>query len=185
MKDTTITRGFATSKEQAQDLAKFGVSAACIYRAGSGAETLETCIDSFRGRPGRLIVAHDLRVFGSTKKQVAAVMTALEIGKIHVTDILHPEDVTVAQMVQRAQQAISSHNFKDRRAAKRQGARGGLGKGVSAAIIRDSHSPKWLIDRIVDCCDIPWSLKLELLQPHFNQSTLRRHYGARASAQRS
>ena len=41
---------------------------------------------------------------------------------------------------------------------------------------------RWLIDRIVDCQDIPWAIKTELLAPHFPESTLRRHYGAENAA---
>lgn len=174
----SVERGFCTNRQQLTDLLKFGLPERSIYLQGRGAEDLEICLDSFRGRKGRLILAQDLRVFGPSKRAVAEQMANLETAGIHVTDILHPEDVTVTQLIQRAQVAISGARFRDRRLARRQGARGGLGKGVGAQVARAGHAPKWLVDRIVDNRDIPWTAKVELLAPHFSESTLRRHYGS-------
>lgn len=182
-KNKGIVRGFATNKTQLADLTNFGLDDHAIYLAGRGAEGLEACLESFRSRPGRLVIAHDLRVFGQAKRTVAEIMARLEKAQIHVTDILHPEDITVAQMVQRAQVAISGARFSDRRKARRMGAKGGLGKGVAAWISREGYAHKWLIDRIVDHREIPWRLKLELLTPHFSESTLRRRYGSCPSGQ--
>jgi hypothetical protein len=62
------------------------------------------------------------------------------------------------------------------------GRAGGFRKGVMAREYRDGLAQHWLIDRIVDHRDIPWSLKIELVHPHISESTLRRHYGAKATA---
>lgn len=180
-----VTRGFAINKVQLVDLLKYGLPEQAIYVQGRGAEGLQACLESFRGRAGRLIIAHDLRVFGATKAAVADMMAHLEKVGIQITDIAHPEDTTVAQMLQRAQVAISGARFQDRRQARRMGARGGLGKGVGAQVTREGLAQKWLVDRIVDHRHIPWTLKVELLSPHFSESTLRRHYGSSPSLKRA
>lgn len=174
----TVIRGFATTKIQLADILGYGVPDRAAYLVGRRGESLDGCLDSFRGRRGRLIIAHDLRVLGETKRAVAAGMAKLENAGIIVTDIVHPGDTTVSQLVQRANVAIAGARFRDKRTVKRMGRRGGLGKGISAHLAREAASPKWLIDRIVDARDITWKRKAELLAPHFSESTLRRHYGS-------
>lgn len=74
----TITRGFAQTKDQERALLSHGVDPKSIWLAGRGVESFERCFSTFRGRPGVLLVAHDLRVFGESRKAVAEVMTVLE-----------------------------------------------------------------------------------------------------------
>lgn len=180
----TEVRGYAQDKGQADWLRKHGLPDKAIYQRGRGAEDLDECIASFRGRVGKLLVAHDLRVFGLTKKEVAATMAQLEKGRIRVVDISHPGDTTIADLIHRASVAIQATGLNSRRAAKKLGRKGGLGKGVAAYLLRESLAPTWLIDKIMDSTDIAWPTKIELLSPHFKESTLRRHYGARAAAKR-
>lgn len=180
----TVTRGFSRSKEDTQWLHRHGLPDKRIYQAGRGAESLDECFASFRGRVGKLIIARDLRALGETKQSVAATMARLEKARIRVVDISHPADTTVAEMVQRASVAISGYRFLDKRRAKRIGRSGGLGKGVGAQNLRDGLAPKWLVDRIVDNREVPWSVKEELLAPHFSASTLRRHYGSSPTVKR-
>lgn len=181
----TQVRGFSKSKDDTTWLLNHGLPDKAIYQDGRGAETLEECLASFRGRAGKLLIARDLRALGASKRDVAASMAKLEKAKIRVVDIAHPGDTTIAEMVQRASVAISGSRFRDRRAATRMGARGGLCKGVGSQLAREAHAPRWLVDRIVDCRDIPWPLKLELLGEHFSESTLRRHYGAPTKTRKS
>lgn len=177
-------RGFSKDKGETAWLLKHGLPDKAIYQAGRGAENLDECIASYRGRVGKLLVAHDLRIFGETKKMVAEVMTRLETARIRVVDISHPHDTTIAEMMQRASVAIS-HSGLDKKTAKKRGRKGGLGKGVGALIARESHVPTDFVDRIMDCTEICWRLKLEILGPQFSASTLRRHYGAAAKARRA
>lgn len=180
-----IARGFARTPEQLKAIQAHGLDDRAIYMDGRGAETLEACVDSFRSRPGTLVIAHDLRVFGASKRAIAAFMDEIEKLSIKVRDLSNPEDLTHAAMIQRANVAISGSRFRgDRKRARRQGRDGGMAKGRAAQARRDQLSPQWLIDRIVDHPSIPWPLKRELLEPHFPESTLRRHYGAQASARR-
>jgi hypothetical protein len=177
----TEIRGFCRHKQQEADILGYGVPARAIFFDSRGAETLDHCLASFRGRPGTLVIAHDLRLLGGTKRQVADIMATLEKSGIKVIDLSHPEDTTVAQQIQTANVAISGSRFQgDRKRAKQQGREGGRGKGKSAWNKRDDIAPKWLVDRITDHRGVPWAVKLELLAPHFSEATLRRRYGINA-----
>lgn len=178
----TEIRGFCRNKEQEADILAHGVPARSVFMAARGAESLEGCIGTFRGRPGTLIISHDLRVFGATKRQVAEVMSQLESLGIKVHDLTHPEDATTAKMLHRANVAISGARLSgDRTRARKQGRSGGKKKGEYAWNRRDDLAPRWLLDRLVDHRAISWDVKVQLLQPHFSEATLRRHYGIRAT----
>ncbi len=173
-----IKRGYCRTKQQEAEILASGIPPRGIFMADRGAESLDYCIASFRGRSGILVIAHDLRVLAATKRQVAEVMAKLEKAAIKISDLTHPSDVTVAQQIQRANVAIAGARLcGDRPRAKKMGRVGGKRKGELAWNRRDEIAPKWLIDRIVDCRDIEWALKEKLLAPHFTKSTLRRHYG--------
>lgn len=170
----TITRGFCKTKEQHSDLLAHGVEAAEIYQHGRGAEDFAWCYASFRGRPGQLIVADDMRLFGRSKKEVSEALAKLERAKIRVIDITHPEDQTYTQLYRRAENAISGGRFENRRQAKRLGAQGGRGKGRRAAQRRNEQVSEDIVRRIVRDRRIPWDAKVDALG--ISENTLRRHY---------
>jgi hypothetical protein len=175
-------RGFCRNKEQEDDLKAYGLTGRQIFMEERGAESLDHCLASFRDRGGILVLSHDLRVLGGTKRQVAEIMARLEKLRIKVTDLTHPEDTTIAELVQRANVLIAGARLSgDRPRARKQGRAGGRRKGEVAWNKRDDLAPRWLLDRIVDHRDVPWSVKEQLLSPHFTQATLRRHYGVRAT----
>lgn len=174
----TETRGFCQTKDQEAGIVAFGVPARLVYMADRGAESLEHCLSSFRSRPGTLILAQDLRAFGETRREVAETMARLEKSKISVIDLTHREDVTVAQLMARANQAIACNHFVgDRQKARRRGRKGGIALGQAAALKRENG--RNLIERIVRCRQIPWPLKIKVTG--ISKATLRRHYlGKRA-----
>lgn len=172
-------RGFCKTKEQERDLLEYGLPARAIFMDGRGAETLEICLETFRDRPGSLILASDIRLFGATRRKVAEVMAGLERAKIRVIDISHAGDVTIAQLIARANTAIANNHFEgDRQKARRRGRKGGAAKGTAAAEKRNLTVPKDVVDRIVDCREIPWAIKAYVLGPGFTKHTLRRRYGS-------
>lgn len=178
-------RGFCATKEQERDLIDYGLTARSIFMDGRGAETLDICLESFRDRPGTLIVAADIRLFGDTRREVAEIMARLERSKIRVIDISHAGDVTVSQLLARANTAIANNHFVgDRQKARRRGRKGGIGRGTAAAEKRDQTVPKEVVDRIVDCREIPWDIKAYVLGPGFTKATLRRRYGSNATEAR-
>lgn len=170
-------RGYCTGKPHKAALRHYGLAEKHIYTLGVGLENIDPCIRSFRGRPGCLVLAEDLRAFGPTKNEVAERADALEKADIRILDLSHPEDQSYAALVQRAHKAISGSRFGNKSLAKRQGRAGGRGKGTAEWNMRDEVAPKWLIDKIVNHGQIPWVVKMDLLAPYFTQATLRRHYG--------
>lgn len=182
----TEVRGFCHTADQEAGIVAYGVPARAVFQADRGAETIENCLASFRGRPGTLVLAQDIRAFGDTRRDVADIMARLEKAKINVIDLTHREDVTVSQMLARAYQAIACNRFVgDRQRARRVGRKGGIVTGRAHADKREIFASKELVDRIVDCREIPWDLKAELLAPHFSKATLRRQYGSNPTSQRA
>jgi DNA invertase Pin-like site-specific DNA recombinase len=177
-----VVRGFCRNTDQEAGIVAYGVPARDVYMADRGAESLEHCLSSFRGRPGILILAQDCRAFGDTRREVAEIMARLEKAKIGVIDLTHREDVTVAQLLARANDAIAHNHFVgDRQKARRRGRKGGKANGEAAAAKREDA--RRLLDRIVDCWEIPWKLKARVTG--ISKATLRRQYGANATAQRA
>lgn len=176
----SIERAFCRNKEQATWLLKHGLPEKAIYQDGRGAENLDECIASFRGRPGKLVIAHDLRVFGDSKREVAATMARLEKAHIRVVDISHPGDVTVSEMLHRANQAIAGYRFRDRRMARKRGSEGGTAKGLAEERARAGIAPDWLIRNLVAEQEISWPIKIRVLGGKISQSTLRRKYAGPA-----
>lgn len=171
-------RGFCQNADQEAGVVAYGVPARSVFMADRGAETLEHCLSSFRGRPGVLILAQDLRAFGDSRRKVSDTMTRLEKARIGVIDLTHRDDVTVSQMLARAYEAIACNRFVgDRQKARRRGRKGGTAKGEAAATRREDA--RRLLDRIVDCWEIPWRLKARVTG--ISKHTLRRNYGANAS----
>jgi len=172
----TIERGFCTNKEHLPAMRAYGLPDKLTWVAGRGAESWEQCLASFRGRPGTLLVAPDLRVFGASKKAVAAAMAQMERARIRVVDIIHPQDETVAEMLHRAGALISGGRFPDRRTARRRGRTGGLARGAAAEQSRSVTAPDWLVRNIATDPALSWATRVRLLDGKFSESTLRRHY---------
>lgn len=175
-----IQRGYCRNRDFLAPLKAFGLVDRAIWLEARGAETLERCIASFRGRPGRLLIAPDLRVFGQARRDVAAVMAMLERARIKVFDIIHPQDDTVADMMQRAATLISGSRFRDKRTARRRGRRGGLARADIAAGHRAEIAADWVIRNIVADPDISWKTAVAIFDGKISEATLRRRYGSLA-----
>lgn len=144
---------------------------------GRGAETLPACFATFRGLPGQLFIASDARVLGNTRRELLAVMHGMEEADIRITDISHEEDNTHTKVLERGLCSIAHARFLgNSRAARKAGRSGGIGKGIAAQAARDKNVPKWLVRNIVNDRDIPWDVKMRVLDNKFSQSTLRRRY---------
>lgn len=179
-------RGFCRNKDQEAEIVSYGLAAKSIFMDGRSAESFEYCFASFRGRPGTLILAQDLRAFGATKALVAQTMARLENSDVTVIDISNPGDITVSQMLHRAHALISGARFRhDKPRARRLGQKGGIQKGNAAAEKREQYVAKDVVDRIVDCPRLSWDDKERILAPHYTKATLRRHYGSHPTIYRN
>lgn len=82
----TIERGFCQNKEHLAALRAYGLPDKLMYLDGRGVENLDACIASFRDRPGTLLIAPDLRVFGKSSKAIEATMARLEPEMQNLTE---------------------------------------------------------------------------------------------------
>lgn len=172
-----IERAFCRNKEHLAALRAYGLPDKLIWLEGRGAETLDGCLDNFRGRPGKLLIAPDLRVFGKSSKAVEAVMDRMERDRIKVVDIIHPQHLTVSQMLGFARTKIAVPRFRDRRTAKRRGATGGQANGEAARSRRAQIDTDTLIRNLVAEKDvIGWPVILRVCGGKISAATLRRHY---------
>jgi hypothetical protein len=53
----SIERAFCTDKQHVPAFRAYGLVDKLIWLGGRGAEDLAACLESFRGRPGKLLVA--------------------------------------------------------------------------------------------------------------------------------
>lgn len=175
-----VTRAYARTKEQESALKEYGVPARDIYLQGRGVEDLESCLETFRGRPGRLLLASDVTAFcpgdQPSKAVVSATMTRLERAKVRVTDIIHPQDDTVSAQNRRADIRISNSRFRDRRTARRRGRKGGQRKGEIAALQRQAIAAEWVIWNVVNDPAISWAKAVRVFGGKISESTMRRQY---------
>lgn len=171
-----VTRGYCRTREAAAALNGFGLPDKVIYLEGRGAEDLERCLTSFRDRPGRLVIAPDLRVFGNSRKAIAATVARLELAGIRLVDAIHPQHQTVAELLQHAFVLIAGSRFRDRRTARRSGRAGGLARGDAAQARRDECLPHDVVARLVRHPALTWGDVTAILGSGFSESTLRRHY---------
>lgn len=173
----TIERAFCRNKIHTAAFGAYGLPDKLIWVAGRGAEDLEACLDSFRGRPGKLLVAPDLRVFGESRKAVFAVMKRLEKTKIRVVDVIHPQDDTIAAMTERAAVMIGRPRFRDSRVARSRGRQGGLAKGETARSARAQIDTDSLILNVVaEYRRLGWETVIRMCGGKLSEATLRRHY---------
>jgi hypothetical protein len=173
----SIERAFCRNIEHTAAFRAYGLPDKLTWVDGRGAEDLERCIASFRGRPGRLLVAPDLRVFGASRQAVSATMAKLEKAKIRVVDVIHPQDETIAQMLQRAANLIGRPRFRDRRTAISRGRQGGLAKGEKARSDRAQIDTDTLIRNLVaERKTVGWDMVVRICGGLLSESTLRRYY---------
>jgi hypothetical protein len=167
------------AEDQEAALLAAGIPARDIYVNGRGSESLSACIASFRGRPGELIIAADLRVFGEARKAILDQLALLDRLKITVQDI-HNNESSQPIMLDRALTAISAHArfFGSKKTAKITGRRGGYAKGVLQEVKRAERAHKDVVRRLSQCPKLTWEDRAAILggKP-FSASTLRRRYG--------
>jgi len=164
-------------KAQVADLIAWGLADKDIYVDGRGAESLSACIGSFRGRPGELIIAADLRVFGESRKGILDTAALLGRLKITVGDI-HSGETSLPMLLDDALSQLAAHaRFNgSKKTAAITGRRGGKAKAVAAALLRNGIAVDWLLVNIANAEDIPWDRKVALLNGKVSEATLRRHF---------
>lgn len=167
------------AKEQEANLLAFDLKPAEIYIDGRGAESLSACIASFRGHPGELIIAADLRVFGESRKAILDTMAMLDSLRIKVCDIFSSES-SVPMMLDRALAELASYArwSGSKKTAKATGRRGGKAKAKWQEAKRAEIAHEDVVRRICESPKLTWREKSAILGGSpFSTATLRRRYG--------
>jgi len=168
-----VTRGFCVNREGEARLMANGVEPKSIYMRGRGAENMDWCLRSFRGRPGVLKVADDLTIFGQARQDIFGVTKALHTGKIGLCDVVTGE-TNPHELEHRALKILSSKNGAcDPRTARKRGRIGGYRKGVTEKARRNAAVSDEIVERV--CASrLTWDEKSFILG--IPESTLRRNY---------
>lgn len=172
-----LSVGFCIDLAGEEKLRKAGLGK--IWRRGNGAESLEDAIFEFRGRPGSLVAADDLRIFGLTQKDIFARCSSLADAEIKVVNVNHPRE-NIHDLQKRAFGALhASAPIRDRRTARRRGRQGGLAKAAAAETARATRIAPDIAQRLCASKSLTWKEKAEIIGMPL--STVQRHYGVRQS----
>ncbi len=166
-------------KEQEEYLLAFGITKRELYVDGASAESLSSCIASFRGQGGELFIAADLRVFGESRKAILDTMAMLDSLKIKVCDI-HSGENSMPMMIDRALAELASYSrwAGSRGMATRTGRKGGKTKAIKQEAKRAEIAHPDVVRRLCECDKISWREKSAILGGNpYSTATLRRRYG--------
>lgn len=167
-----MTLGFCVDKAGEAELLADGVEH--IWMRGRHAESLDWVIDYFRGRPGILKVANDLRCFGPTRKEIFTRTADLTRRGIKVVDVRDP-GANLSELEHKALVSMNaSSGIANKRQARYRGSKGGKAKGLSAWRERNDIAPEWLIRNMVT--ELGSRRTAALLENKISASSLDRHY---------
>ncbi len=167
-----------TVAEQVAELTAAGIGDRETYINGRGAETLSACVASFHGRPGELLIAADLRVFGESRKAILETLAMLNRMQITVRDVAN-EETNQPAMMDRALTALANYSkWKgDSKKQAKNGRQGGKLKATWQEMRRAEKVPEDVVRRLCACPKLTWKDCAAILggKP-FSAATLRRHY---------
>lgn len=174
----SLLLGYAQTKEQEADLMAYGVQR--IWLKGRGAESLAHCLQAFRDRKGRLTIAADLRVLCNKpeprRPDIVAALAAMERRGILVLDVRYQHE-THAQLQDRAFKAVANARFTtNKRKAKREGAKGGLAKGIAAQARRNARVADDIVERLCSLEKLTWKECAWVLGGGFSAASLNRQF---------
>ncbi len=174
-----MERGFARKlpknpiETQQEKLVADGVRTVYSYSEG-----LDACLMAFRGQPGTIKHAADLRIFGDTQAAIAEAVSKCERARVQIIDIAHPDLGTIAAQLKHAfaQVAFMRRWDGDKRKARRTGANGGKAKAASQAIKRAEKMPDDAVQRLIGKLGktLTWRDVADVTT--ISTATLRRHY---------
>lgn len=172
-----LSIGFCTDIAGEEKLHAAGVER--IWRRGNGNESLDDAVFEFRGRPGAIVLVDDLRVFGTTQRDILAKASEItrktpDKAPIEIIDLTHPDE-DVHMLVARALRALhAAAPIRNRRTARRRGRQGGLAKAQAAEAARATRIAPDIARRL--CASrLTWKEIAEILGMPI--STVQRHYG--------
>lgn len=160
----TLVLGYAQTKDEEEFLTSEGVTR--IWLKGRGAESLTEVLRAFRGRAGVLAIATDLRALCDPAPKRAELVSAfamMEKAKITVRDVRFPDE-TQAELLDRALKAVANARFTtNKHKARREGAKGGLAKGMAAAVRRNAEVSDAIARRLCAHPKLNWKDRAGIL----------------------
>jgi hypothetical protein len=174
-----LVLGYAQNKEEEDFLQSWAVSR--TWRKGRLAESLAAVVRAFRLRPGILAVAADLRCLCNKteikRADVVAALASFEKAKIVVCDMRDP-GATHAELLDRAFKSVANARFtKNKRKAKREGAKGGARKGIVMQARRSARVADDIVQRLVsEEVGLTWKVCAWILGEGFTAASLHRQH---------
>lgn len=173
-----MRKGFAVNEDQEAVLREHGLKPSAIYPLGRGEEDISAVVRSFRGQPGEIAVAADLRIFGSRRKEILAVTANLERAGLKIVDVTRP-DQSLSQLIDYAlgKTAGDARWLGAKKTAKSTGRRGGKAKAVVQELRRAAIAHEDVVRRLCAHPKLTWKDREAILggKP-FTVATLRRRY---------
>lgn len=171
-----MRKGFARNLEEEAALKASGVKS--VYVIGRGTETLDNLIKACRGERGELLLATDLRIFGSKRKEIMAAMDKIESAGLKVVDIREPK-TSQSKLIDFAlgKTAGDARSLSAGKTLKVAGKKGGKRKAEVQELRRAAVAHPDVVRRLCECDLIPWREKVRILggKP-FSTAGLRRMY---------
>jgi len=172
-----MIRGFAVNLTQEDALVEHGVLPNRIYFLGRNKESLAAAIASFRGEGGELMIAADLRIFGTKRKEILAVTDKIEAAGIKIVDVREPK-ASLSKLIDFALSKTAGDQrwAGAKRTAKVTGRRGGKRKAEVQELRRAAVAHEDVVRRLCECEKLSWRDRAAILGPPFSVATLRRRY---------
>lgn len=170
--------GICKTPEGEKALRGHGIAPEHIWMCGRDLESVEEAKYYCRGRPAEFAITEDLRILGTTQKQIFETVSDLTKAGIQFIDLEHPAD-DIHAMQHRAFKAMHAANsVRNHRTARRRGSMGGTAKAANAAARRQAEISDAVALRL--CASrLTWKEKSEILGMTF--STMQRYYSAHKS----
>lgn len=171
-----MKKGFAVNPTQEAAIIAFGLPAKSVYLLGRNQESLSDALVALRNG-GELLIAADLRIFGSKRKEILAVTARLETSNIKLVDVRNPK-ATLSELIDIGigKTAGDARRLGKGKTIKAAGRRGGKRKGEVQELRRAAVAHEDVVRRLCECPKLSWRDRAAILGPPFSVATLRRKF---------
>lgn len=171
-----MRKGFAVNPTQEAAIIAYGLPPKSVYLLGRNKETLDHALATFR-QGGELMIAADLRIFGSKRKDILAVTDRIEAAKVRIVDVRDPK-ASLSKLIDIAisKTAGDARKLGKGKTVKAAGRRGGKRKGEMQELRRAAVAHEDVVRRICEAPELSWRRRAEILGPPFSVATLRRKF---------
>lgn len=171
-----MRKGFAVNPTQEAAIVAYGLSPKGVYLRGRNKEDIDDALTALRDG-GELLIAGDLRIFGSKRKEILAITDRIEAAGIKIVDVRKPT-ASLSKLIDCALSKTAGDARKKGAgvSVKKAGKKGGKRKGVVQELRRAAIAHEDVVRRICEAPELSWRRRAEILGPPFSTGTLRRRY---------